>query len=70
MKWDERKRNGTNRNEVRRMEMKESKWDEVGQKETMWDERKRCGTKGNDVVRMETMWDEWKRCGTNGNEVG
>ena len=42
MKWDERKRNGTNGNDVRRMEMKESKWDKVGQKE-------KSGTKGIEV---------------------
>ena len=49
MKWDERKRNGTNGNDVRRMEMKESKWDKMGQKETKWDERNRSATVGNEV---------------------
>ena len=53
MKWDERKRNWTNRNEVRRMEMKESKWDEVGQKEKKWDERNRSEMKENEVWMNE-----------------
>ena len=50
MKWDERKRSGTNRNDVER-------------KETMQDEKERCGMKGNDedeLERKKIMWDERK----------